>query len=392
MAVRTDFIAGEVLAAQDLDDTFASKINYALPVNPQTGSGASAYTFVLADALRLTTASNASAGTYTIPPQSSVVWLANTVIRIVNYGAGVVTIAGGAGVTVTNATKTLAQFESAALIRTASNAWTLVPFSGTGNANFSDAATGTYTDGGIAYKYITYTGSGTLTVTRAGLADILLVGGGGGGGRERAGGGGAGAHHYITNVYLSESTHTVTIGAGGAGGTLTGGDNYDGRNGNTTRLGDYFAGGGGGGRGENFGNGQNGASGGGANGGGGTGTGGLGIGIVGVGNNGGNAVTNGPGGGGGAGAVGANGITGDGGDGGNGTANSITGSSITRAGGGGGGSTTGSSGGTGGGGAGSDTSVATAGSVNTGGGGGGNYGLNTGGAGGSGVVIIRVRT
>ena len=29
MAVRTDFVAGEVLAAQDLDDTFASKLNLA---------------------------------------------------------------------------------------------------------------------------------------------------------------------------------------------------------------------------------------------------------------------------------------------------------------------------------------------------------------------------
>lgn len=217
MAVRTDFVAGEVLAAQDLDDTFASKVNYALPVNPQTGSGASAYTFALADALRLTTASNAADSTYTIPPQVSVAWLANSVIRIVNYGAGVVTIAGGAGVTVTNATKTLSQFESAALIRTASNAWTLVPFSGgVNNANFSDASTGTYTTGGVSYKWIRYTASGTLTVTKAGFADILVVGGGGAGQSNGGNSGGQGGIVVDNYIPLLVQTYTVTVGAGGA--------------------------------------------------------------------------------------------------------------------------------------------------------------------------------
>ena len=37
-------------------------------------------------------------------------------------------------------------------------AW--LPFSGAGNANFTDAATGTYTDGGVNYKYLTFTGDG----------------------------------------------------------------------------------------------------------------------------------------------------------------------------------------------------------------------------------------
>ena len=387
MAVRTDFAAGEVLAAQDLDDTFAAKVNYALPVNAQTGSGASAYTFVLADALRLTTASNASAGTYTIPPQSSVVWLANSVIRVVNYGAGTVTIAGGAGVTVTNATTTLAQFESAALIRTASNAWTLVPFSGAGSANFSNAATGTYTDSGINYKYVTFTGSGTLTVTKAGLADVLLIGGGGGGGFNGGGGGGGGGLNYVTSFYIPVGTYTTTVGAGGASQTK-------GVNSSLGSLLLTF----GGGRGATEEDHPNGGGGGCGGGGGSTDAGGTknqpgGAGTFGF--DGGSGRTNSStfrngGGGGGAGAVGVNAVEGTGAAGGAGLANSITGSSVTRAGGGGGGGNSAGSGGSGGGGNGAPSGNGSAGTANTGGGGGG--GANgVGGAGGSGVVIVRVR-
>ncbi len=44
------------------------------------------------------------------------------------------------------------------------SAWVL--FSGAGDANFTNVATGTYTSGGIDYKYITFTGSGSLVVDR----------------------------------------------------------------------------------------------------------------------------------------------------------------------------------------------------------------------------------
>lgn len=340
MAVRTDFVAGEVLAAQDLDDTFASKVNYALPVNAQTGSGASAYTFVLADGLRLTTASNAAAATYTIPPQSSVTWIANSVIRIVNYGAGTVTIAGGSGVTVTNATTTLAQYESAALIRTAENAWTLVPFSGAGNANFSDAATGTYTDGGINYKYVTFTGSGTLTTTKAGLADVLVIGGGGGGGADGSAGqgGSAGGYIYVASSYLPAGSLTVTVGAGGTGNSSGFPFNY-GTRGTDSVLSNLYGIGGGAGavNAQNSFGGSCGSTGGN---------------VAGQGTKGAGAQ--------GGGSSNANGT---------GTANSITGTSVTRA-------------------AGKNASTGGAGAANSGDGGqGGASGFN----GGSGVVIVRVR-
>jgi hypothetical protein len=63
--------------------------------NAQTGNS---YTFALTDTTKTVTANNAAASTYTVPPQSSVVWEDYTTLRIVNLGAGVVTLTGGVGV------------------------------------------------------------------------------------------------------------------------------------------------------------------------------------------------------------------------------------------------------------------------------------------------------
>jgi hypothetical protein len=394
----TDLVANYPATSLSLANKVDTKVDYALPVNAQTGT---TYTFVLADGLRLTTASNAAPSTYTVPPQSSVVWLDNSVIRLVNYGAGVVTVAGGSGVTVTNAATTLAQFESVALIRTGSDAWTLVPFSGgVSNADFSDAATGTYSSGGFDYKYITYTASGTLTVTTAGFADVLIVGGGAGGYREAsasaaAGGGAAGGHLLLTNLYVPSGTTTVTIGAGGAGGL----GNFIGLAGVTSRFGENYVqgGGAGGGPAGNTGAGYLGGSGGGGGYGaattlGGTGTPGLGN-NGGTGTNASSTATSAGGGGGGAGSVGTAGATNTGGAGGSGTSTDLDNVATLRAGGGGGGaSSTVGAGGTGGGGSGGKTGVAAGnGTAATGGGGGGMSGTSTAGNGGSGTILVRVK-
>jgi len=105
------------------------KADLALVQNAQTGT---TYTFVAADFTKLVTASNAAASTYTVPPQSSVTWPANTLLRVTNLGAGVVTFAGGVGVTVTNTAGTLRQYESATLVRTGSDAWTVITAGGSG--------------------------------------------------------------------------------------------------------------------------------------------------------------------------------------------------------------------------------------------------------------------
>jgi hypothetical protein len=95
--------------------------------NNQTGT---TYTFALSDIGKTVTASNAGASTYTIPPTASVTWPSNTTLDVVNLGAGVVTFAAGAGVTVTNTAATLAQYQTAQLVRTGLNAWTVVPAGG----------------------------------------------------------------------------------------------------------------------------------------------------------------------------------------------------------------------------------------------------------------------
>lgn len=92
-------------------------------VNAQTGT---TYTFVLADAGAVVTASNASAQTYTIPPNSSVAFPVNTQIDLLALGAGKVSFAPGAGVTLYPATnRSLAQYTGGMLYKVATDTWLL---------------------------------------------------------------------------------------------------------------------------------------------------------------------------------------------------------------------------------------------------------------------------
>jgi hypothetical protein len=359
--------------------------------NAQTGVS---YSFVLTDFTKLVTTSNAGAVAVTLPLESSVAWPSGTQLRILNIGAGTVTVAGAAGVTINGTPLTLAQFKAATIVKTGTNTWSFLPFSsGVGAANFSDTATGTYS----SYKYLTFTASGTITVTTAGFADILLVGGGAGGG-SCGGGGGGGGSIEITNAYLPTGTLTVTIAAGGAGGTNSPYIREKGSMGGTSKLLPYsIAGGGGGGGNRQSAADSTGQAG--ANGGGGAlantvATGGTGF----QGSNGGagDGASIASGGGGGTNAVGTAGTVGPvGGNGGAGLTSSLDNTS-TVYGSGGGGGTVGGTAGTGGTNAGNGTNndtTPTAATANRGGGGGGS-GLTTtaavGGNGGSGLVIVRV--
>jgi len=270
-------------------------------------------------------------------------------------------------------------------------------FSGAGPANFTNTATGTYTTGGIDYKYITFTGSGSLVVDRAGFADVFALGGGGSG--DGSGGGGAGGGVFVGQVYLPAATLTATVGAGGA----ARGDRLAGIGGNPTGLqvttqGYICAGIGGAGAGGQAAKGQDGGNGGGAGGSQDTNSnGGSAVGLTGY--AGGNTALN-PayagGGGGGSGGAGGNNSSLVGGAGGSGLSNSYTGSAVTRGGGGSGtgdSSVSGSAGaaGSGGGGAGNASGNGAAGTVNLGGGGGAGKVITAiGGAGGSGLLIVRV--
>lgn len=96
--------------------------------------------------------------------------------------------------------------------------------------NWGKSATGGYragvATGGTSssitgYTLLTFTSTGTLTVSTAGLFDVLIVGGGGGGGSPTTdsdpGGGGAGAQVlYMENAYIPVGTYTCTVGAAGS--------------------------------------------------------------------------------------------------------------------------------------------------------------------------------
>lgn len=98
-------------------------------INTQTGT---TYTTVLADNGKLVTQSNASAITTTIPPNSSVAYPVGAQINVVQLGAGQVTFAQGAGVTIistggtASAPKLRAQYSTATAIQTATDTWLVV--------------------------------------------------------------------------------------------------------------------------------------------------------------------------------------------------------------------------------------------------------------------------
>jgi hypothetical protein len=400
--VSTDLVANYPTVSSDLADHIDDNLAYnAVSINAQTGT---TYTFALADASegKLVTASNAASSTYTVPPQSSVTWASGAVLRILNQGAGTVTIAAGSGVTINGTPLTLAQYKGAAIQRTASNTWTFIPFvSGAGNAVItSPVKTGSFTSGGVNYDYWDLTSSTSITVGTAGMIRIMSLGGGGSGasdnsGNDSAGGGGGAGGLCEVDIEIPAGTYTARVGAGASAPTVGS------LNGFPSGIWQITSAGGGGGGSWSSPTGQNGASGGGGAGRNAIETNNGGVAAGTTGNTGGTgfSTTNGAvlagGGGGGANAVGGNAASGAGGAGGAGLASSITGTSVTYGGGGGGGGrTTGGAGGTGGGGAGgASTANGSNGSTNLGGGGGGgvrgtqNY---LGGNGGSGRVILRV--
>lgn len=108
------------------DGTSASWANPVTGFNAQTGT---TYTLVVGDANKLVTLSNASAITLTVPPS---VFAAGQVINIQQLGAGQVTLAAGAGVTITSTGATAAapvlraQYSAASILCTASNTFTVI--------------------------------------------------------------------------------------------------------------------------------------------------------------------------------------------------------------------------------------------------------------------------
>jgi hypothetical protein len=120
---------GQVLSkasGTDLDFTWTEQDDTTLSFNAQTGT---TYTLVAADLGKLVTLSNAGAITLTIPPS---IFAAGNQIHIQQIGVGQVTLAQGAGVTITStgasasAPKLRAQYSAATIICTASNTFTVL--------------------------------------------------------------------------------------------------------------------------------------------------------------------------------------------------------------------------------------------------------------------------
>lgn len=121
---------GQVLSKTsntDMDFTWIEQDDSTLAFNAQTGT---TYTLVAEDAAnKWVTCSNASGITVTVPPS---VFSTGNVINLQQIGAGQVTFAQGAGVSITStgatvsAPKLRAQYSACSIICTASNTFTIV--------------------------------------------------------------------------------------------------------------------------------------------------------------------------------------------------------------------------------------------------------------------------
>jgi hypothetical protein len=122
MATRQVFVASQVLTAAEQNALATAMIAI-------RASTAASTTAVLADDGKLVTMSNASANTFTVPPNSSVAFGIGTQINIAQLGAGQTTIVAGAGVTLNSAGAKLTSTRStqfATCVKTDTNEWFVV--------------------------------------------------------------------------------------------------------------------------------------------------------------------------------------------------------------------------------------------------------------------------
>lgn len=98
---------------------------------PQTQQSGTTYTFALTDANSIVEFTAAGAVTATVPPAASVAWPApsatsSTIIQVYAAGAGGLTVAAGAGVTIRNNTAALTQYGEVSLRYRGSDEWVRV--------------------------------------------------------------------------------------------------------------------------------------------------------------------------------------------------------------------------------------------------------------------------
>ena len=122
---RQTFTSGQVLTAAEMNQVDANA-GWNLDYNAQTGT---TYTLVLTDAGKLVTLNNGSAIALTVPTNASVAFDIGDQINLLQLGAGQVTVAGDAGVTVSSEGAKLKlkdQYAIGTLVKTGTDAWVLV--------------------------------------------------------------------------------------------------------------------------------------------------------------------------------------------------------------------------------------------------------------------------
>ena len=122
MATRQVFVASQVLTAAEQNALATAMI----AIRAVTAASTTA---VLADDGKLVTMSNASANTFTIPPNSAVAFGIGTQINIAMLGAGQTSVVAGAGVTLNSAGSKLkldSQYAVCTCVKTDTNEWFVV--------------------------------------------------------------------------------------------------------------------------------------------------------------------------------------------------------------------------------------------------------------------------
>jgi hypothetical protein len=120
----TDILTNKTLTSPTVNTPTINDARQNITLNAQTGT---TYTLVLTDNGRLVTLNNAAAITLTVPLNATVAFATGAIINLQQIGAGQVTVAGAAGVTLNGTgTKTRAQWSAASLVKTATDTWTLI--------------------------------------------------------------------------------------------------------------------------------------------------------------------------------------------------------------------------------------------------------------------------
>ena len=122
METKEVFTANQILTAAEMNAVATAMI----AINAQTGAS---YTAVLTDDGKLITMSNASANTFTVPPNSSVAFGVGTQLNIAMLGAGQTSVVAGSGVTLNSdgaKLKLNAQYAVATCVKTDTNTWFVV--------------------------------------------------------------------------------------------------------------------------------------------------------------------------------------------------------------------------------------------------------------------------